>query len=156
MNKRLSVLVSVVILVLVVLGILAFVYFHKNTSKQASPQVETTKLTQSKIEYAPSGKLVSSFPNSLILDSAATTSQSLDFTYKGNRQSTVTLYSKETPETVFDQYKKYLTTNGYKIISELSKTNSYSLYASGSTADVDVAAQIENKQTQITISYINK
>jgi hypothetical protein len=111
----------------------------------------------SKTEYAEPGKLVDSFPANLILSSSSLPNNSFDFTYDGSKQSTAAFFSKLSPKDAYNQYKKYLITNGYKIVSDISvKANSYNVYASSKLSDVSLAIQLQGKDTQVTINYIKK
>ena len=162
MKNRLSLLVSVIILVLVAGGIFAFVHFHKKAEKevpqQTPPQAQTNTNVFSKPVFAPSGKLIDSFPANLVLDKSATANKSYDSIYNNNKQSTTTLSSKESPKAAHDQYLKYLTDNHYKVINDVSvlKTSSYALYGTSPSADISVSIQPQDKGSLITINYINK
>ncbi len=151
-------IISVLIVCVVIIVGLVFVFSNINYKKQI-PQQATVKVNTlfSKPEYAEPGKLVQSFPASLVLDKTSVPDESFNYSYKNNEQSTATFQSQVSPKSEFSQYKEYLAGNGWKVVNEVSsdKTGTYSLYATNANAEISLILQPQSGNTKITVNYLS-
>ena len=93
--------------------------------------------------YAPQGQLIPQFPKSLILDSSAQVSNSYSIGYSSTtNQYTAQFNSSSSMTMLYNNYKKYLTANGWAITNDITSNDSTrGIYASNASSDVEVGIE---------------
>lgn len=135
-----------------VYGLFPLPTFEKPTKQSAQPQ------SQPQPNYASPGQLAPGFPSELVLDPKAAVKESYSINYGNNtNQYTASFNSKESMESLFSSYKKYLGDNGWSITNEITKyPTSRGLYAVKGLTDASVAIINKGETREVIVSYVKK
>lgn len=149
-----------IIIILLTVGASILVFYFKDWRSSGSPAVSPVSpaTTLAKPQYASPGQLAPGFPSELILDSGAQLGLSYSINYDpSTNQYTASFKSKESMESLFSSYKKYLGDNGWNITNEITKyPTSRGLYAVKGAADASVAIIKQTEGSEVVVSYLSK
>ncbi len=108
--------------------------------------------------FAPQGQLTPQFPKNLILDARAEVNSSYSIGYStSTNQYTAEWVSSSSLATLDADYKNYFAANGWQVtnsnaVSAVTKLGV--VYASTSTANINVTLVAQGKGSEVTISYV--
>lgn len=164
MNKKFQVIVFCLV---VILAILAFQYFNKNSKSSTVPaktlvakQTPPPILPNYKITQAPIGGLPDQFPKDFPLEKGVQVDNGYNVVNTDSVQSTVHFESKNSLDKIFSTYSTYLSKkNGWTVLTTLNNPTVKSISAQnsqGTSVVVSMAQNTVTKVNQITISFVYK
>jgi hypothetical protein len=146
-SKRIWVWVGIVVIIIVV--VFAFVWKPAPSQPASSGRAPV---------YAPQGQLTPNFPKELILDPQAQVNSSYSINYDAStNQYTAEWVSSSSLATLYNNYKTYFGNNGWAIANASGATSASkigAMYATTSTAKVNVTFLAQGKGTGVSISYV--
>jgi hypothetical protein len=147
--KKIALVVVALILLAAAIVIARYGYKHQNRKAVFSQTAPTP----------PAGTLVvQGMPTDLLMDHKAILKSTNSKQTKESIEYTAVFVSKEKMNDLYNMYLKYLNTNDYVIVNQLSQKDFAGLYATKpDMGDVSVSVnQLDKDHVQLTIGFLDK